>query len=174
MLQLTSNALDGLLEEIRIRSEEVSVKSDNLKTSSYEWQTANNIIIDCCRRGSFDELSKLQNWHQITPTLNIWLNTEGQLQRSIYASAWLLGLQTEMSAQTGIKKLLDKFEDTNYSNLSQIPSSQLPTVIQAQEQRQLRSEAFDQLHWRFSKQLRLMVKQCDYLQLEIESREHVR
>eukprot|EP00981_Chlorochromonas_danica_P012477 scaffold4991_cov156-Ochromonas_danica.AAC.5 len=66
------------------------------------------------------------------------------------------------------------FEEMHYNRMTEIPVSQLPSLKQLQEQRQGRSEAFDQLHWRLLKQLRLMAKQCDYLQLEIESREHIR
>lgn len=149
-------------------------QTEQLKQASYEWQASYNMLVDNYERFLYQYYEKLNVWNQTVPVMNTWLNSEGQLQRSIYASAWLFGLQTELNAQTEIKKLLDDFEETHYSRLSSIPASQLPTMKQVQEQRQGRSEAFDQLHWRLLKQLRLMVKQCDYLQLEIESREHIR
>ncbi|RYH28960.1 hypothetical protein EON65_10240 [archaeon] len=161
-------------EEIGGRIQDVHNQTNLLKQASYEWQASHNMLVDNYERFLYQYYEKLNVWNQTVPVMNTWLNSEGQLQRSIYASAWLFGLQTELNAQTEIKKLLDDFEETHYSRLSSIPASQLPTMKQVQEQRQGRSEAFDQLHWRLLKQLRLMVKQCDYLQLEIESREHIR
>lgn len=160
--------------EIRSRADEVNMQSAQLKDAAFQWQAANNFVQDCCQRASYRAYDKFQSWTQITPVLNTWLNSEGQLQRSIYASSWLFGMHTELIAHSEITALLQDFEETHYSKLSQIPTHQLPTLKQVQEQRQARSEAFDQLHWRLLKQLRLMVKQCDYLQLEIESREHIR
>lgn len=168
------SALDGLIGQIRSRSEEVRQQTEKLKAAAYEWQAANNTVVDSCQRAGFHAYDKFQSWQQSAPVLNTWLNCEGQLHRSIYASGWVFGLQTELYAQSEVKKMLTDFEDSHYSKLNQIPASQLPTIKQVQEQRQIRSEAFDQLHWRLLKQLRLMVKQCDYLQLEIESREHIR
>lgn len=42
------------------------------------------------------------------------------------------------------------------------------------DQRQSRSEAFDQFHWRLMKQLRVSVRICDNLQYDIEERERIR
>eukprot|EP01031_Cornospumella_fuschlensis_P033138 gene33138-40090_t len=172
--EVTCEALDGLSEEIGGRINDVHNQTELLKQASYEWQASHNILADNYERFLYQYYEKLNVWNQTVPVMNTWLNSEGQLQRSIYASAWLFGLQTELNAQVEIKKLLEDFEETHYSRLSSIPANQLPTMKQVQEQRQGRSEAFDQLHWRLLKQLRLMVKQCDYLQLEIESREHIR
>jgi hypothetical protein len=47
-------------------------------------------------------------------------------------------------------------------------------IKQINENRQARSEAFDQLHLKFTKQLRHYVRQCDNLQVEIEEREILR
>lgn len=45
---------------------------------------------------------------------------------------------------------------------------------QVHDQRQLRSDAFDQYHWKLIKQIRMSVRQCDNLQFEIEERERTR
>ena len=50
----------------------------------------------------------------------------------------------------------------------------MTALKQVNDQRQARSEAFDQLHWKFVKQVKSYVRQCDALQQEIEERELIR
>ena len=50
----------------------------------------------------------------------------------------------------------------------------MTALKQVNDQRQTRSEAFDQLHWKFVKQVKSYVRQCDVLQQEIEERELIR
>lgn len=50
----------------------------------------------------------------------------------------------------------------------------IPPLKQINEQRQIRSEAFDQLHLKIMKQLRSYVRQCDSIQAEIQEREQIR
>ncbi len=50
----------------------------------------------------------------------------------------------------------------------------IPPLKQINEQRQVRSEAFDQLHLKVMKQLRSFVRQCDNIHAEIQDREQVR
>jgi hypothetical protein len=50
----------------------------------------------------------------------------------------------------------------------------LMPLKQVHDQRQLRSDAFDQYHWKLIKQIRMSVRQCDNLQVEIEERERTR
>jgi hypothetical protein len=163
--------LDKLEGNIVSRIDEVKNKVQNLNQAVLEWQTANYIVGQQCQKSCADSAEAFHAWNQYIPILNTFLSNESKIHYSIYLSAQLVGLVDELDAQKDIKQILTDFAEKHYPDVSK--SKALP-LKQINEQRQQRSEAFDQLHWKLVKQLRYYVRQCDNLQQEIEEREILR
>lgn len=165
-------ALEDLESNIKLRASEVDFKIRKIQDALLEWHAASQIVSDNCQTSVLYAADKFYNWQQVVPSISCWLANEARVRSTIYATASMMGMSEEMIAQRELKQQLQDFSDQYYKDVSQ--QSRLPPLKQINEQRQHRSEVFDQLHLKLVKQLRGYVRSCDSLEQEIIQKEQLR
>lgn len=108
--------MEDLEENIKLRASEVDFKIRKIQDALLEWHAASQIVSENCQTSVVHAAEKFYNWHQIVPSISCWLANEPRVRSAIYASASMMGMSEELSAQRELKQQLQVSNCILYSS----------------------------------------------------------
>lgn len=169
--KVNMEALNGLKQDIESKNDEVQKKIERLNEACLQWKFANQLCGDVCTTSRNFSYDAYRRWLMIQPVLQVSLGLDSRISNSIYASAQLEGYTEELLAHFEVKEVFQKFGEENYKSYQNLETK---SPKQLSDERQQRSQSFDQMHIGMMRKLNRLLNSCETLQQDIFNREELR